>query len=234
MAKFGENVRAVQERDPAARNKFETVLAYPGLHAVWGHRLANWLWRHRLKTIARIWAQFVRFLTGIEIHPGAYVGRRVFIDHGMGVVIGETSVIGDDCCIYQGATLGGTSLEPGKRHPTLCANVVVGAGAKVLGPVTVGEKARIGANSVVLHDVPSGTVVVGVPGQVVTRTSPTTPPVDERENDVPDAVGATLVSLMRRVESLERSTNGEVGSGPQAPEDGIWRGEDFADQDFVI
>lgn len=234
MGKFGENVRTVQERDPAARNKFEIVLAYPGLHALWGHRLASWLWRHRLKTIARIWAHIVRFFTGVEIHPGATLGRRVFIDHGMGVVIGETAVVEDDCSIYQGATLGGTSLNKGKRHPTLCANVVVGAGAKVLGPVTVSENARIGANAVVLHDIPAGTVVVGVPGQVVTRTSPTTPPVGERENDVPDAVGATLVSLLRRVESLERSTSGEVASGPHAPEHGIWRGEDFADQDFVI
>ncbi|MCH9718345.1 MAG: serine O-acetyltransferase [Actinomycetia bacterium] len=234
MGKFGENVRTVQERDPAARNKFEIVLAYPGLHALWGHRLANWLWRHRLRTMARLWAHFVRFLTGVEIHPGATLGRRVFIDHGMGVVIGETAIVEDDCSIYQGATLGGTSLNKGKRHPTLCANVVVGAGAKVLGPVTVSENARIGANAVVLHDIPAGTVVVGVPGQVVTRTSPATPPVSERENDVPDAVGSTLVSLLRRVESLERSTSGEVASGPHAPEDGIWRGEDFADQDFVI
>ena len=184
--------------------------------------------------MARLWAHFVRFVTGVEIHPGATLGRRVFIDHGMGVVIGETAIVEDDCSIYQGATLGGTSLNKGKRHPTLCANVVVGAGAKVLGPVTVSENARIGANAVVLHDIPAGTVVVGVPGQVVTRTSPATPPVSERENDVPDAVGSTLVSLLRRVESLERSTSGEVASGPHAPEDGIWRGEDFADQDFVI
>ena len=234
MGKFGENIRTVQERDPAARTKLEIFLAYPGLHAIWGHRLGHWLWNHRLRTLGRVWSQFVRFWTGIEIHPGAQIGRRVFIDHGMGVVLGGTAEVGDCCTIYQGATLGGTSLERGKRHPTLCENVVVGAGAKILGPVTVSSNARIGANAVVLHDIPAGTVVVGVPGQVVTRSSPMTPPVGERENDVPDALGGTIVSLLRRVESLERSTQGQVSAGPHAPEKGIWRGEDFADQDFVI
>jgi serine O-acetyltransferase len=234
MGRIGENVRTVLERDPASRSRWEVVLAYPGLHALWGHRWAHWLWNHRLKTMARFWAHIMRFITGIEIHPGATLGRRVFIDHGTGVVIGETAVVGDCCTIYQGATLGGTSLNKGKRHPTLEENVVVGAGAKVLGPITIGSNARIGANSVVLHDVPPGTVVVGVPGQVVTRPSPATPPVSERENDVPDAMGAAVVSLMHRVETLEKVAGMRAASGPHAPEHGVWRGEDFTTQDFVI
>lgn len=234
MGRFGENVRTVLERDPAARSKLEIVLAYPGLHALWGHRQAHWLWTHHLKTLARWWSHVVRFFTGVEIHPGAQLGRRVFIDHGMGIVIGETTVVGDCCTIYQGATLGGTSLKKGKRHPTLEENVVVGAGAKVLGPITVGANARIGGNAVVLHDVPQGTVVVGVPGQVVTRSHPSTPPVGERENDVPDAMGDTVVSLLQRVEWLERATAGKVNPGPHAPQDGVWRGEDFEGGDYVI
>lgn len=221
------------QRDPAARTKAEVLLTYPGLHAVWGHRVAHWLWGHGMKTPGRLLSHGVRFATGVEIHPAAKIGERVFIDHGMGVVIGETAEIGDGCTIYHGATLGGTSLEPGKRHPTLGRNVVVGAGAKILGPVEVGDNARIGANSVVLHDVPAGTAVVGVPGQIISRRQPTASPLPERENDLPDAVGATVVSLLDRVEQLERST-GQQGRGPHRPERGVWRGEDFAEVDFVI
>lgn len=228
------DIRCALQRDPAARTKVEVVLAYPGLHALWGYRLAHWLWRHRLKTLARWFSHVVRFATGIEIHPGAMLGDQVFIDHGMGVVIGETAEVGDGCTIYHGATLGGTSLEPGKRHPTLGKNVVVGAGAKVLGPITVGDNARIGANTVVLHDVPPGTVVVGVPGQVISRRQPSVPPLPERENDIPDALGATIISLLGRVERLERDTGGHRGTGPHAPEHGVWRGEDFAETDYVI
>lgn len=234
MTRIGEDVRAVLQRDPASRTKVEVVLAYPGLHAIWGYRIAHWCWNHRMRTFGRWLSHVTRFFTGIEIHPGAVLGRRVFIDHGMGVVVGETTVVGDDCTIYQGATLGGTSLEKGKRHPTLRSDVVVGAGAKVLGPITIGANARIGANSVVLHDIPPGTVVVGVPGQVVTRRAPTTPPVGERENDVPDAVGETVISLLCRVEELERATTGHVGRGPHAPLRGVWRGEDFRTEDFSI
>lgn len=234
MSHVGEDIRTVRERDPAARTRLEVFLSYPGLHALWSHRINHWLWRHRMRTLARWFSQITRFFTGIEIHPGAQIGRRVFIDHGMGVVIGETTIVGDCCTIYQGSTLGGTSLRKEKRHPTLQDNVVVGAGAKVLGNITIGSNARIGANSVVLHDIPAGTVVVGVPGQVVTRRTPLEPPVSaERENDVPDAMGAAVVSLLTRVERLERDT-GRVAEGPHAPEHGVWRGEDFEAQDFSI
>ena len=234
MARFGEDVRAALERDPAARTRTEVVVAYPGLHSLWGYRIGHWFWTHHLRTFGRWISHLTRFFTGIEIHPGAQLGRRVFIDHGMGVVVGETTEIADGCSIYQGATLGGTSLEKGKRHPTLEENVVVGAGAKILGPVTIGANARIGANSVVLHDVPPGTVVVGVPGQVVTRRSPDSPPVSESESESPDAVGEAVVALMNRVADLERQAIGHVGSGPQAPDHGVWRGEDFEHEDFSI
>lgn len=233
MSRIGEDIRTVLERDPAARTKVEVFLSYPGLHALWSHRLSHWMWQHHLRTFARWWSQVARFFTGIEIHPGATLGRRVFIDHGMGVVIGETTIVGDCCTIYQGVTLGGTSLKKEKRHPTLEDNVVVGAGAKVLGNITIGSNARVGANSVVLHDVPAGTVVVGVPGQVVTRREPLEPPVGERENDVPDALGAAVVSLLHRVEHLEHVA-GQVGQGPHAPQHGVWRGEDFTVEDFSI
>ncbi len=233
MSRWGEDLTTVLERDPATRTRTEAFLASPGLHALWSHRIASWIWRHRMRTFARWWAQMARFFTGVEIHPAATIGRRVFIDHGMGVVIGETAVVGDCCTIYQGVTLGGTSLKKEKRHPTLQDNVVVGAGAKVLGNITVGANARVGANAVVLHDVPPGTVVVGVPGQVVSRRDPDALPVSERENDVPDALGAAVVSLLTRVEVLERSS-GHVGQGPHAPEHGVWRGEDFDVADYVI
>ncbi|NBS65873.1 MAG: serine O-acetyltransferase [Betaproteobacteria bacterium] len=163
-----DDIAAVRERDPAARSTLEVCLCYPGIHALAFHRLANRLWRARWTTAARWVSHLSRFLTGIEIHPGATIGRRVFIDHGMGVVIGETADIGDDCTIYQGVTLGGTSLVRGsKRHPTLAAGVVVGAGAKVLGPFTVGEGARIGSNSVVVKEVPPGATAVGIPARVI-------------------------------------------------------------------
>ncbi len=162
-----EDIRSVFDRDPAARSTFEVLLAYPGLHAVWMHRLSHRLWRWHLKLAARLVSQLARWLTGIEIHPGARIGNRFFIDHGMGVVIGETAEIGDDCTIYHGVTLGGTTWNKGKRHPTLGNGVVVGAGAKILGPITIGANARVGSNSVVVKDVPEGATVVGIPGRVV-------------------------------------------------------------------
>jgi serine O-acetyltransferase len=162
-----EDIRTVFAEDPAARNIFEVILLYPGLHALWMHRIAHWLWKHRLRFIARLLSHFTRFLTAIEIHPGAVIGRRFFIDHGAGVVIGETAEIGNDVLIYQGVVLGGTTLEKKKRHPTVGNNVVIGAAAVLLGPITVGDGARIGANSVVVGSVPPGAVVVGVPGRVV-------------------------------------------------------------------
>src|SRR3954468_8105643 len=162
-----EDIQCVFERDPAARSVWEVLTCYPGFHALTLHRVAHRLWRWDLRWLARLGSHITRFLTGIEIHPGAVIGRRVFIDHGMGVVIGETAEIGDHCTIYQGVTLGGTSLERKKRHPTLESNVVVGAGAKVLGPFTVGAGARIGSNSVVLKAVPPGATAVGIPARII-------------------------------------------------------------------
>lgn len=177
-----EDVGAVFERDPAARGWLEALTSYPGLHALWMHRVSHWLWTHGLKWLARLNSHFARWLTGIEIHPGARIGRRFFIDHGMGVVIGETTEIGDNVTLYQGVTLGGTSWDPGKRHPTLADGVVVGAGAKVLGPFTVGENARVGSNAVVVKEVPPGCTVVGVPGHLVRCAD-----ADEKDAaDVPD------------------------------------------------
>lgn len=164
-----EDIRSVFHRDPAARNAFEVLTCYPGLHAIWLHRLAHALWRKGWKWLARTVSNFNRWLTGIEIHPGAVIGRRFFIDHGMGIVIGETAEVGDDVTLYQGVTLGGTSWNKGKRHPTLCNGVVVGAGAKVLGPFTVGEGAKIGSNAVVTKAVPAGATVVGIPGRIIVK-----------------------------------------------------------------
>jgi len=162
-----EDIGCILERDPAARGRFEVLTCYPGLHALVIHRLAHWLWTHRLLWLGRWMSHWGRWLTGIEIHPGAVIGRRVFMDHGMGIVIGETAVVGDDCTIYQGVTLGGTALNGGKRHPTLGRGVVVGAGAKVLGPFTVGDEARVGSNAVVVREVPAGSTAVGIPARIV-------------------------------------------------------------------
>jgi len=162
-----EYVNTVFLRDPAARSVLEVITMYPGVHALAFHRLSHRLWRWRLRWLARWLSQLARWLTGIEIHPGARIGRRFFIDHGMGVVIGETAEIGDDCTLYHGVTLGGTAWKKEKRHPTLGNNVVVGAGAKILGPITIGDNARIGSNSVVVKDVPAGATVVGIPGRII-------------------------------------------------------------------
>ena len=165
-----EDIASIFERDPAARTTWEVLTCYPGLHAVYIHKLAHWFWTHGLRWLGRFTSNFGRWATGIEIHPGAVLGRRVFIDHGMGVVIGETAEVGDDCTIYQGVTLGGTSLYRGaKRHPTLGARVVVGAGAKVLGGFTVGDGANVGSNAVVVKEVPAGATVVGIPGRIVEK-----------------------------------------------------------------
>lgn len=167
FARFREDIRSVYDRDPAARNAFEIVTTYPGLHAIWLHRISHALWQRRLHWLARWLSSLGRWLTGVEIHPGAKIGRRFFIDHGMGVVIGETAEIGDDCTIYHGVTLGGTSWKEGKRHPTLENNVVIGAGAKILGPITLGANSRVGSNAVVLKNVTAGDTVVGIPGRSV-------------------------------------------------------------------
>ena len=168
-----EDIKCVFERDPAARHTLEIITCYPGVHALLLHRLSHRLWNLKLKWIARLLSNLGRFLTGIEIHPGAKIGRRFFIDHGMGVVIGETSEIGDDCTLYHGVTLGGTSWEKGKRHPTLGNNIIIGAGAKVLGPIHIGENARIGSNAVVVNNVSSGATIVGVPGR----------PIEQKDGD---------------------------------------------------
>ena len=162
-----EDIAVVFERDPAARSSFEVLTTYPGVHAILFHRLSNWLWRHELRWLARFLAHCARWFTGIEIHPGATIGRRVFIDHGMGVVIGETAEIGDECTLYHGVTLGGTSWNKGKRHPTLERSVVIGAGAKILGPITLGAGAKIGSNAVVVKDVPAGATAVGIPARIL-------------------------------------------------------------------
>ncbi len=167
FARLKEDIACVFERDPAARTIWEVVSCYPGLHALTLHRASHWLWRQRMRWLARFLSHFTRWLTGIEIHPGATIGRRVFIDHGMGVVIGETAEIKDECTLYHGVTLGGTSWNKGKRHPTLERGVVVGAGAKVLGPITVREGAKVGSNAVVVRDVPPGATAVGIPARIV-------------------------------------------------------------------
>jgi len=228
------DVQSVFTRDPAARSLLEVLLCYPGLHAVWGHRLAHWLWIRRLKLFARWLSQFMRLVTGIEIHPGARIGHEFFIDHGMGVVVGETTEIGECVTLYHGVTLGGVSLNKGKRHPTLEDNVVVGAGAKILGAITVGSNSRIGANAVVVKDVPPNSVVVGVPGQVVVRSRPRLHPEapDLDHNTLPDTIGDTLAQLMEHVRQLEERIEGQINGVHAAPihqpEDGIWHGEDFS------
>lgn len=226
------DIRSVFDRDPAARSTLEVLLCYPGLHALWGHRLAHWLWLHNLKLIARFISQINRALTGIEIHPGASIGRQFFIDHGMGVVIGETAQIGDCVTLYHGVTLGGTTLSKGKRHPTLEDNVVVGAGAKILGNITIGASSRIGANAVVVKSVPSNSVVVGVPGEVVVRSKPRLDPSapDLNHGVLPDVIGESLVALIARVEELEErlESRAEHAQPLHKPDQGIWHGEDFS------
>jgi serine O-acetyltransferase len=226
-----EDIRSVFERDPAARSTLEVLFCYPGLHAVWGHRITPWLWRHRFRLVARWLSQLMRGLTGIEIHPGAVIGPSLFIDHGMGVVIGETSEIGSCVTLYHGVTLGGTSLSKGKRHPTLEDNVVVGAGAKVLGAITIGADSRIGANAVVVKSTPPNSVVVGVPGQVLVRSQPrpTTAP-DLDHNRMPDTIGDTLAALVLRLEELEDRVEGHEAHLPalHVSEGGVWHAEDFS------
>jgi len=246
-----EDLDSVLERDPAARNRLEIALLYPGLHALWSHRFAHWLWQHHLKLLGRLVSQITRWITGVEIHPGATIGHKFFIDHGMGVVIGETAEVGDHVTLYHGVTLGGTSLEKGKRHPTIGDNVTIGAGAKVLGAIEIGANSRIGANAVVVRPVPENSVVVGVPGQIVHRSHDQ--PAGRSDLDhtqMPDTIGATLVAVLARLETLEKEVhkhpelepvkkhgNGR-GNGhdtavpsepalPHVPEHGVWRGEDF-------
>ena len=193
--------RIIFERDPAARNWLEVLTCYPGLQALLLHRFAHWLYRLGLPVIPRFISHLARFLTGIEIHPGAQIGQGVFIDHGMGVVIGETAIVGDYSLIYQGVTLGGTGKETGKRHPTLGENVVVGAGTKVLGNIQIGNNVRLGAGSVVLRDVPSDCTVVGIPGRIVYRSGVKVNPLEH--GNLPDSEANVIRTLVDRIESLE-------------------------------
>ncbi len=229
LGKMRRDVRAVLERDPAARNRLEVILCYPGLWAVWGHRIAHVLWRVRLKLLARWLSQLVRLLTGIEIHPGATIGPGLFIDHGMGVVIGETAELGADVTLYHGVTLGGTSIEHGKRHPTLGDCVTVGAGAKVLGAISVGDCSRIGANAVVVKPVPANSVVVGVPGEIVARSGLGERRPDLEHGQLPDVLGEAIIDLLARVEQLEAELEGHAHEAPFHPDHGVWLGaEDYS------
>lgn len=203
FTRMKEDIATVFEQDPAARSVLEVVLTYSGLHAVWAHRIAHALFRNKLFFLARVVSQVSRFFTGIEIHPGAKIGRRFFIDHGMGVVIGETCVIGDDCILFQGVTLGGTGKERGKRHPTLGNNVLVATGAKVLGSITLGDNSKVGAGSVVLKDVPPNATVVGIPGKVVILNG-----IRVKQNlnhqNLPDPVDERCQQMEDCIEKLQR------------------------------
>jgi len=196
-----EDIRTVFARDPAARSTLEVLCCYPGLHAIWCHRLAHFLWRHKLRFLARLVSHCNRFWTGIEIHPGARIGKRFFIDHGVGVVVGETAEIGDDVLLYQGVVLGGTSLKRGKRHPTVGNNVVVGCGAVTLGDIVVGDGARIGSGSVVIKPVPPGATVVGIPGRTVEDKH--APVMDLEHGDLPDPVTEAIKLVLDRQDRLE-------------------------------
>jgi len=218
-----EDVKSILERDPAARSVLEVVLCYSGLHAVWAYRLNHWLWIHHLRLLARWLSQVARLLTGIEIHPAAQIGRRLFIDHGMAVVIGETAIVGDDVTLYQGVTLGGTGKEKGKRHPTIGSGVVIGAGAKVLGNVRVGDNCRVGAGSVILRNVAHDSTVVGVPGHVILRHGKRVVITDPKQitdplSDALHAVALQVKELKARLERLEGKEPAN-GSAPDALEE---------------
>jgi serine O-acetyltransferase len=219
-----EDIAAVFERDPAARSYLEVLLCYPGLHALWFHRINHWLWTHNLRLLARWLSQWARLFTGIEIHPGAQIGHRLFIDHGMGVVIGETSIVGDDVTLYQGVTLGGTGKEKGKRHPTLGNGVVVGTGAKVLGNIIVGDNCRVGAGSVVLRSIPENSTIVGVPGHIVLRNGKRVIISDPKE--ISDPMSDVFIRLAGEVhqirEQLQQHTKATLAPEPNLTIDEEW------------
>jgi serine O-acetyltransferase len=239
FATLRTDIQAVFDRDPAARTLWEVLTSYPGLVAVRDHRFAHWFWMHNMKTFARWLSQVSRFFTGIEIHPGATIGDGFFIDHGMGVVIGETAEVGRNVTIYHGVTLGGVSTQKGKRHPTIEDGVVIGAGAKVLGAIRVGECSRIGANAVVVKDVPPNSVVVGVPGQIVVRSKPSSSTLPDLHHDeLPDTIGLSIATMLKRLDALEERTHKhgkvlEQINGKESvahihpPKEGVWQGEDF-------
>jgi len=217
-----EDIRTVFAKDPAARSTLEVIFLYPGLHALWSHRLAHFLWRHKLRFLARLVSHINRFLTGIEIHPGARIGRRFFIDHGAGVVIGETAEIGDDVLLYQGVVLGGTTLKKGKRHPTIGNNVVMGTGAVALGAITIGDRARVGAGSVVIKPVPPGATVVGIPGRIAGDHRK--PLMDLEHGNLPDPVAEAVRFVLREQVKIEErlkileSASGIASPGDELPE----------------
>jgi serine O-acetyltransferase len=239
LNRMREDIQAVFDRDPAARNALEVVLAYPGLHAIWMYRAAHSLWKHRLCLVGRLVSEFARWVTGIEIHPGATIGRRLFIDHGMGVVIGETAEIGDDVLIYQGVTLGGTSLKKEKRHPTIEDHVMISAGAAVIGPVRIGRGSRIGAGAVVVSSAPPYSTIVGIPGKVIEGESTRQDVAGLDHVHLPDPVARAMQSMAEklnrmsvRVEELEErqdcledklnpriSQNSSEASAPPPPDD---------------
>src|SRR5712691_4345732 len=207
---------AAFESDPAARSYLEVLFCYPGLHALWGYRFNHWLWQHGMRFLARFHSQWVRWFTGIEIHPGAQIGRRLFIDHGLGVVVGETSVVGDDVTLYQGVTLGGTGKEKGKRHPTLGNNIQIGSGAKLLGNITIGDNCRVGAGSVVLRSVRANSTIVGVPGHIVLRDGKRVVITDPK--DIRDPLSDVIIKLAAEVhelrEKFQEHSHEELGAEP--------------------
>lgn len=254
FSRLREDINSVFARDPAARNFLEVLTNYPGLHALLAHRLSHWLWNRNFKWLARSISTLFRWLTGIEIHPGARIGRRFFIDHGMGVVIGETAEVGDDVTLYQGVTLGGTSWNKGKRHPTLEDGVIVGAGAKILGPFTVGAGAKVGSNAVITKEVPAGATVVGIPGKIVKRAEPDVeePPAFDPERreairqkfgfdaygvsqDMPDPVARSMQAMLDHMHAVDQriemmcSTLRKLDASYRAGQLPQLRDEDFAE-----
>jgi len=228
---FREDIRTVFDNDPAARSVLEVICCYPGLHALWSHRLAHFLWQHHCRFVARCTSHVNRFLTGIEIHPGAIIGRHFFIDHGIGVVIGETAEIGDSVLIYQGVVLGGTTLNKGKRHPTVGNNVVFGTGAVALGAITIGDGARIGSGSVVVKSVPPGATVVGVPGRVT--EDHTTAPPDLEHGKLPDPVAEAIRLVLKEQDKLEERLHRlESDSGVTVPADELKEKREEIARDF--
>ena len=226
-----EDIAAVLDRDPAAKSRSEVVFLYSGLHALWGYRVHHWLWVHGWRFLARAMSQWGRLITGIEIHPGAEIGRRFFVDHGMGVVIGETTIIGDDVTLFQGVTLGGTGKETGKRHPTLRNNVVIGAGARVLGNIIIGENSRIGAGSVVLRDVPDNSTVVGVPGHIVLRSGKRVVIIDPKQ--INDPLSEALAAVANEVKKLKQEVH-ELQGRQFLPADGDDKLQEIIEIDYQI
>ena len=225
LAAIRRDIRAAKERDPARPTTLQVIFAYPGVHAIWGHRISHWLWNRGARLAARTFAELTRICTGVDIHPAAILGAGLFIDHATGVVIGETAEVGDDVTMYHGVTLGGSGTDTGKRHPTVGDRVTIGAGAKILGAIKIGDDSRIGANAVVVKPVPSSSVVVGVPGQVISRSGAGT----EDDSMMPDLVGVSLQSLLTRVARLEAQDDSpQTGRVIRPPEAGVWHGEDFS------